>query len=138
MFYISKTGGTFSQAIPVVMPSSVITSAQQQNFAFQNHIPVMQPGFSPPRPISVPGSNGFYGTKFSWNCHSDSCVIFPELKLVFLCHFFNYVLNFLTSFIYFPSLGEKCIVVLWWFFRNLGLYFFRRNFVSPHVKENGF
>ncbi|CAK8565565.1 unnamed protein product [Lathyrus sativus] len=58
-------GGTFSQAIPVVMPPSVITSPQQQTFAFQNHIPVLQPGFSPPRPISIPGSNGFYGTKFS-------------------------------------------------------------------------
>ncbi|XP_050881421.1 polyadenylate-binding protein-interacting protein 4 isoform X1 [Lathyrus oleraceus] len=58
-------GGAFSQAIPVVMPPSVITSAQQQTFAFQNHIPVLQPGFSPPRPISIPGSNGFYGTKFS-------------------------------------------------------------------------
>ncbi|XP_004500052.1 uncharacterized protein [Cicer arietinum] len=58
-------GGTINQGIPVCMPPTVITTVQQQPFAIQSHIPVLQPGFSVPRPISVPGPNGFYGTKFS-------------------------------------------------------------------------
>ncbi|KAK2407545.1 nuclear pore complex protein [Trifolium repens] len=57
--------GSLGQPIPVVLPASVITSAQQQQpFAIQNHIPVLQPGFSVP-PISVPGPNSFHGNKFS-------------------------------------------------------------------------
>ncbi|XP_039688430.1 uncharacterized protein [Medicago truncatula] len=58
-------GGTHGQAIPVVIPPSVITSLQQQPYEVQSHIPILQPGFSAPRAISVPGPNGFYGTKFS-------------------------------------------------------------------------
>ncbi|WJX87375.1 hypothetical protein P8452_69577 [Trifolium repens] len=61
----SKHQGSLGQPIPVVLPASVITSAQQQQpFAIQNHIPVLQPGFSVP-PISVPGPNSFHGNKFS-------------------------------------------------------------------------
>jgi len=65
LFYFSKTGGTHGQPIPVVIPPSVITSLQQQPYEVQSHIPLLQPGFAAPRAISVPGPNGFYGTKFS-------------------------------------------------------------------------
>ncbi|XP_027342548.1 uncharacterized protein LOC113855208 isoform X2 [Abrus precatorius] len=56
-------GGTIGQAMPVCVPPPVLTSGQQP-FALQSHIPLLQPGFPVPRPISVPGPNGFYGTKF--------------------------------------------------------------------------
>ncbi|XP_040987917.1 uncharacterized protein LOC121235639 isoform X4 [Juglans microcarpa x Juglans regia] len=37
----------------------------QQPFAVPNHIPLVQSTFPANRPISVPGANGLYGTKFS-------------------------------------------------------------------------
>jgi len=49
--------------MPVCVPPPVLTSGHQP-FALQSHIPVLQPGFPVTRPISVPGPNGFYGTKF--------------------------------------------------------------------------
>lgn len=58
-----QQGGTIGPAMPVCVPPPVITSAQQP-FALQNHIPLLHPGFPVNRPISVPGPNGFYGTKF--------------------------------------------------------------------------
>ncbi|KAJ1407919.1 Ataxin 2, SM domain [Sesbania bispinosa] len=59
-----QQGGTVGQAMPVCVPPPVLTSGQQP-FALQSHIPLLQPGFPVTRPISVPGPNGFYGTKFS-------------------------------------------------------------------------
>ncbi|XP_061357712.1 uncharacterized protein LOC133302014 isoform X2 [Gastrolobium bilobum] len=57
-------GGTVGQAMPVCVAPPVLTSGQQP-FALQSHIPLLQPGFPVTRPVSVPGPNGFYGTKFS-------------------------------------------------------------------------
>ncbi|WJX31747.1 hypothetical protein P8452_20145 [Trifolium repens] len=54
-----KHHGIHGQPIPVILPAALLASTQQQ-FAIQNHIPVLQPAFSAP-PISVPGPNGFYG-----------------------------------------------------------------------------
>ncbi|KAK7278008.1 hypothetical protein RJT34_23029 [Clitoria ternatea] len=58
-----QQGGTVGQAIPVCVPPPVLTSGQQP-FALQSHVPLLQPGFPVTRPISVPGPNGYYGTKF--------------------------------------------------------------------------
>ncbi|KAK7288600.1 hypothetical protein RIF29_02066 [Crotalaria pallida] len=59
-----QQGSTVSQTIPVCAPPPVLASGQQ-SYALQSHIPLLQPGFPTTRPISVPGPNGFYGTKFS-------------------------------------------------------------------------
>ncbi|QCD78335.1 uncharacterized protein LOC114189137 [Vigna unguiculata] len=58
-----QQGGTIGPAMPVCVPPPVLTSGHQP-FAFQSHIPLLQSGFPVTRPISVPGPNGFYGTKF--------------------------------------------------------------------------
>ncbi|KAK7333520.1 hypothetical protein VNO80_30295 [Phaseolus coccineus] len=58
-----QQGGTMGPAMPVCVPPPVLTSGHQP-FALQGHIPLLQPGFPVTRPISVPGPNGFYGTKF--------------------------------------------------------------------------
>lgn len=58
-----QQGGTIGPAMPVCVPPPVLTSGHQP-FALQSHIPLLQPGFPVTRPISVPGPNGFYGTKF--------------------------------------------------------------------------
>ncbi|CAJ1964151.1 unnamed protein product [Sphenostylis stenocarpa] len=58
-----QQGGTIGPAMPVCVPPPVLTSGHQP-FALQSHIPLLQPGFPLTRPISVPGPNGFYGTKF--------------------------------------------------------------------------
>ncbi|RDX68137.1 Polyadenylate-binding protein-interacting protein 3 [Mucuna pruriens] len=57
-----KQQGAIGQAMPVCVPPPVLTSGQQP-FALQSHIPLLHPGFPVTRPISVPGPNGFYGTK---------------------------------------------------------------------------
>lgn len=74
--YFPKAGGSVGQAMPVCMPPPVLTTTQQ-SYPLQSQIPVLQSGFSIPRPISVPGPNGFYGAKFSWNFHSDFCYSIP-------------------------------------------------------------
>ncbi|KAH1239521.1 Polyadenylate-binding protein-interacting protein 4 [Glycine max] len=58
-----QQGGTIGPAMPVSVPPPVLTSGHQP-FALQSHIPLLQPGFPVTRPISVPGPNGFYGTKY--------------------------------------------------------------------------
>ncbi|KAK7305097.1 hypothetical protein VNO77_42997 [Canavalia gladiata] len=58
-----QQGGTVGQAMPVCVPPPVLTSGPQ-HYAIQSHIPLLQPGFPVTRPISVPGPNGFYSTKF--------------------------------------------------------------------------
>ncbi|XP_047150778.1 uncharacterized protein LOC124822769 isoform X1 [Vigna umbellata] len=58
-----QQGGTIGPVMPVCVPPPVLTSGHQP-FSLQSHIPLLQPGFPVTRPISVPGPNGFYGTKF--------------------------------------------------------------------------
>ncbi|XP_014626343.1 ataxin-2 homolog isoform X1 [Glycine max] len=58
-----QQGGTIGPAMPVCVPPPVLTSGHQP-FTLRSHIPLLQPGFPVSRPISVPGPNGFYGTKF--------------------------------------------------------------------------
>ncbi|KAL9319792.1 hypothetical protein ACSQ67_011631 [Phaseolus vulgaris] len=58
-----QQGGAMGPAMPVCVPPPVLTGGHQP-FALQSHIPLLQPGFPVTRPISVPGPNGFYGTKF--------------------------------------------------------------------------
>ncbi|KAL2322642.1 hypothetical protein Fmac_027021 [Flemingia macrophylla] len=58
-----QQGATIGPAMPVCVPQPVLTSGHQP-FALQSHVPLLQPGFPVTRPISVPGPNGFYGTKF--------------------------------------------------------------------------
>ncbi|KAJ7963835.1 polyadenylate-binding protein-interacting protein 4-like [Quillaja saponaria] len=53
-----------AQAMQFCVPQSLITSGQQQ-FTVPNHIPLLQPSFPANRPIPIPGTNGFYSTKFS-------------------------------------------------------------------------
>lgn len=62
--YPKQQGGTVGQAMPACMHPPVLTSGQQP-FPLHSHIPHLHPGFPSPRPISVPGPNSFYGTKFS-------------------------------------------------------------------------
>ena len=50
--------------MPVCVPPPVLATGQQP-FAVQGHIPLLQPSFPVPRPIPVPGSNGYY-PKLHW------------------------------------------------------------------------
>lgn len=57
-------GSTAAQALQWCSTPPYI-AAGQQPFAVPSHIPISQPHFPIIRPIPVPGSNGFLGSKFS-------------------------------------------------------------------------
>ncbi|XP_019415578.1 PREDICTED: uncharacterized protein LOC109327049 isoform X2 [Lupinus angustifolius] len=59
-----QQGGTVGQAIQVCVPPPVL-SGEQQSYALQSHIQLLQPTFPTTRPFSASVTNGFYGTKFS-------------------------------------------------------------------------
>ncbi|CAL0335109.1 unnamed protein product [Lupinus luteus] len=59
-----QQGGTVGQAIQVCVPPPVL-SGEQQSYALQSHIQLLQPSFPTTRPFSAPVTNGFYGAKFS-------------------------------------------------------------------------
>ncbi|KAI9186430.1 hypothetical protein LWI28_017195 [Acer negundo] len=56
-------GNAAGQAMQLCMPSPLMSNGLQP-FAAPGHIPVLQPPMPTNRPIPVPGSNGFYTSKF--------------------------------------------------------------------------
>ncbi|KAK3014484.1 hypothetical protein RJ639_009387 [Escallonia herrerae] len=53
-----------AQALQLVVAPPFVAAAGQQPFAVPSHIPISQPPFPIVRPIPVPGSNGFSGSKY--------------------------------------------------------------------------
>ncbi|GJV09497.1 polyadenylate-binding protein-interacting protein 4-like protein [Tanacetum coccineum] len=58
-------GNATAQALQLCAPPSFIGGGGQPPFVMPTHIPISQPPYPMIRPISVPGSNGFFVSKFS-------------------------------------------------------------------------
>ncbi|PWA51611.1 hypothetical protein CTI12_AA460900 [Artemisia annua] len=58
-------GNATAQALQLRAPPSFIGGGGQPPFVMPTHIPISQPPYPMIRPISVPGSNGFFVSKFS-------------------------------------------------------------------------